>query len=271
MPDVLSSGLRRKYRRHSEAIRILGGVCNSCSANCKLNIVSEGLQKFTQWDSSEELFKVNLQSYKLLCTACLCNTRNKRITEQDFERYGAKTCTRCGKDYPNSLIYFAKEVNRKDRLSPWCKTCKTDQTRRWKEQNRDQVNKAQQALRAGSPHKAREYDWKRNGIVFEGRYLKWEDYLHLLELQNGLCLICECGLTPQTGVVDHNGFTGSVCGILCKTCNKNIVGNHTGKQLQKLKNAVLYLENTGVTVINENNELQYTYWRFSDDNEEKGE
>lgn len=41
----------------------------------------------------------------------------------------------------------------------------------------------------------------------------------LIDLQGGICPLCERGITVQTGCMDHDHVTGIVRGILCRGCN----------------------------------------------------
>ena len=61
-----------------------------------------------------------------------------------------------------------------------------------------------------------------------------EQYQYMLELQNGLCAICN---QPPIGRehfdVDHDKQTGRVRGLLCNNCNVNIIAANTIETLQK--------------------------------------
>lgn len=68
-----------------------------------------------------------------------------------------------------------------------------------------------------------------------------EDYARLLEAQNGRCAICGNRPRKLRLAVDHNHATGEVRGLLCKRCNKNLLGGaHDATDL--LRAAINYLE-----------------------------
>ena len=67
-----------------------------------------------------------------------------------------------------------------------------------------------------------------------------EQYDHMFEKQNGLCLICN---KPQTGkrlAVDHNHKTGAVRGLLCQNCNMAL-GN-VKENITILSKLIIYLK-----------------------------
>jgi hypothetical protein len=68
-----------------------------------------------------------------------------------------------------------------------------------------------------------------------------EEYVKLLDLQNGKCGIC--GLNkPYNLHVDHNHQTGRVRGLLCFHCNAALGHFRDNKEL--LKKASTYIEKT---------------------------
>jgi hypothetical protein len=90
------------------------------------------------------------------------------------------------------------------------------------------------------------------GIEARSRKLKHkygithDDYLKLLEQQNGSCL--GCGVTAQQqyhGVldVDHNHDTGQVRGLLCSNCNRLL--GYAGDNSKVLRTLAEYLDAKG--------------------------
>lgn len=68
-----------------------------------------------------------------------------------------------------------------------------------------------------------------------------EEYDLILAHQNGVCAVC--GKPPKEGQnlnIDHAHDTGLVRGVLCWTCNRRVIANHTEPRL--LLNAADYLE-----------------------------
>jgi len=82
--------------------------------------------------------------------------------------------------------------------------------------------------------KRRQYQWKRN---LRRRYqMTPEEYYILFEKQHGACWLC--GYKPDSSHrglhVDHNHKTGKVRGLLCRACNKDVIGAVEKIGLQKI-------------------------------------
>ena len=52
-----------------------------------------------------------------------------------------------------------------------------------------------------------------------------EQYLELLEFQDGRCYICHRRPASKRLAVDHDHGTGEVRGLLCKACNRDVLGH----------------------------------------------
>jgi hypothetical protein len=66
--------------------------------------------------------------------------------------------------------------------------------------------------------------WK-NKIHIKRTYgLEWEDYVNLMDKQEGKCYLCGSSGSgkDQRLVVDHSHTTGEVRGLLCWSCNVGI-------------------------------------------------
>lgn len=77
----------------------------------------------------------------------------------------------------------------------------------------------------------------------ESKYL-WPEgmtYDKLLKIQGGRCAICRCVPRSRRMAIDHCHDTGVVRGLLCMTCNHELLGA-AQDQVQILRNAVYYLE-----------------------------
>jgi Autographiviridae endonuclease VII len=75
-------------------------------------------------------------------------------------------------------------------------------------------------------------------------------YAEMLELQNGVCAICECKLESSRYTkltVDHDHKTGKVRGLLCTACN-TAIGLLKDSQV-RLRSAIIYLSKHGVEEI----------------------
>lgn len=78
--------------------------------------------------------------------------------------------------------------------------------------------------------------------------LSYDEYLHLKNTQNNLCLVCNMPesdidkrtMLPRELSVDHCHTTGKVRGLLCKTCNLGLGYFKDSPQL--LERALLYIK-----------------------------
>lgn len=68
------------------------------------------------------------------------------------------------------------------------------------------------------------------------------EYHELLDYQNGRCWICRRRPASKRLAVDHDHETGAVRGLLCKACNRDILGHLRDDTLALLR-AVDYLHN----------------------------
>ncbi len=68
-----------------------------------------------------------------------------------------------------------------------------------------------------------------------------EQYDALLLAQNDACAICLRVLKTRNYAVDHNHKTGEIRGLLCSTCNKDILGKARDSP-EVLRRAADYLE-----------------------------
>lgn len=66
-----------------------------------------------------------------------------------------------------------------------------------------------------------------------------EEYLNLLEKQNGVCAICNQTCTKSLAV-DHDHTTSKIRGLLCNSCNRGL--GYLKDSIAILKAATTYLE-----------------------------
>jgi hypothetical protein len=65
----------------------------------------------------------------------------------------------------------------------------------------------------------------------------------LYEAQGGRCYICQRATGARRRLaVDHNHATGEVRGLLCKPCNRDVLG-HLRDNTEALQRAIDYLTN----------------------------
>lgn len=68
-----------------------------------------------------------------------------------------------------------------------------------------------------------------------------EEYYRIFDYQNGVCYICQKKPNKKRLAVDHNHDTGEVRGLLCKVCNRDIIGS-AKDQIAFLERAIEYLK-----------------------------
>lgn len=71
--------------------------------------------------------------------------------------------------------------------------------------------------------------------------LSVEEYAWMFYNQKGLCLICQREFNSSNVCVDHDHKTGKVRGLLCKICNRYIIGNLETFGIDSFKRAFEYL------------------------------
>lgn len=68
------------------------------------------------------------------------------------------------------------------------------------------------------------------------------EYDLLLANQDGVCAICQRKPGAKRLAVDHNHDTGEVRGLLCRACNRDVLG-HLRDDPEALQRAISYLTN----------------------------
>lgn len=66
------------------------------------------------------------------------------------------------------------------------------------------------------------------------------EYHELLEFQDGRCYICQRRPQSKRLAVDHDHKTGAVRGLLCRNCNRDVLG-HLREELEAFERAIDYL------------------------------
>lgn len=67
------------------------------------------------------------------------------------------------------------------------------------------------------------------------------EYFEMLDSQGGGCAICGTIPKRQNLAVDHDHKTGSIRGLLCSTCNHQMLGG-AKDDVEILRRAVAYLD-----------------------------
>ena len=70
-----------------------------------------------------------------------------------------------------------------------------------------------------------------------------DQYAELLAFQGGACYICRRKPASKRLAVDHSHQTGETRGLLCRTCNREVLG-HLRDDTEALQRAIDYLTDT---------------------------
>ena len=156
------------------------------------------------------------------------NATFKRSTcHPDIRHYARGLCEYCYKHqhYKGSLELFpvTKEIeiatchpDRRHHANKLCKPC-------YYSQGEALLNR-------------RENTWRNNGI----KNFTIKDYEKLFNEQKGVCAICSDSPGAKALAVDHDHVTGKIRGLLCHSCNLNLMKKkHTVEILAK---AIAYLK-----------------------------
>lgn len=134
-----------------------------------------------------------------------------------------KTCTICNKT--KTVSEFFKEAASANGYSSKCKECKTKQTYKWREVNKDKYNET------ARKHNRANYQHSR----LQRYKLSIEQYSAMLEEQDHVCAVCK--KEPPEGrplAVDHDHTTNAVRGALCYKCNRDMVVLDDAEHMAKL-------------------------------------
>ena len=131
-----------------------------------------------------------------------------------------KVCTKCGIEKP--ISDYHKDSGKKDGCRNDCKVCASACAADYYQANH---------LKAKDLNLRRYYG------------ISHDDYLEILEAQNGRCAICGTDVPGGKGAfhVDHCHSSGQVRGLLCHSCNVGL--GHFKDQESLLLKAALYLHN----------------------------
>ena len=129
-----------------------------------------------------------------------------------------KRCTCC--ELEKSVSEYHKDSAKKDGYHTTCKVCNCNRER--KRYSNDKVKDKDSKLR-------RKYGISHN------------DYLEILEAQNGRCAICGTDVPGGKGAfhVDHCHTSKKIRGLLCHHCNVGL--GHFKDNISTLASAILYL------------------------------
>lgn len=129
-----------------------------------------------------------------------------------------KTCTGCGAELEVGPTTFYRNRKSSDGFTSKCKPCVDALNKKYRENNREKYRESRNKHYNKNHKKYRELHYLRKYNI------TLQDFEALFSLQGGACAIC--GTTDYSErmvyaklVVDHCHITGSVRGLLCKSCN----------------------------------------------------
>jgi hypothetical protein len=108
--------------------------------------------------------------------------------------------------------------------------------RNWRENNPERTKEAYRKQYWSDPKLA--FIKTRKWFVKKNYGITYEEYLEMIQKQDGRCAICGDVMNPPC--VDHNHKTGVVRGMLCSHCNFAL--GQVRENVQILKNMIAYLE-----------------------------
>lgn len=140
-----------------------------------------------------------------------------------------KRCTLCGVDKP--LSAHGKQKGGRFGLHPRCKACRQAAERARYAANRDEILAEMRNDPRRQQYTKEMTRLRRYGVAME-------EFVAMSEAQGGRCAICCEVVAPLC--LDHDHETGSVRGLLCRSCNVGI--GHLRDDPTRLRRAAAYLE-----------------------------
>jgi len=134
-------------------------------------------------------------------------------------------------------------VLRTEKPSIWivrCKYCGKEHEQNSREIQKNAKNRECELFK---PHNWTGFE--REDAIMRRQYgISMEEFDELLEFQGGGCAICSKPIDElrRRMNIDHDHKNGKVRGILCSGCNTGL--GHLGDNIEGLKKALYYLENT---------------------------
>jgi hypothetical protein len=162
-----------------------------------------------------------------------------------------KKCSTCGDVKPIELFHIDR--SKKDGRKHQCRVCTNIGKARWRNANREHVNKSKMEsyLRNREKYLAYSRSSKRRLATFKWKLethfgITEQQFDQMLQDQGGCCAICGKGPEEANGhrhkhrlCVDHDHKTGVVRGLLCTTCNSGLGCYRDDPEL--MANAIEYL------------------------------
>jgi uncharacterized protein YbaR (Trm112 family) len=146
-----------------------------------------------------------------------------------------KTCPNCKQDL---LVESFNRSNRRDGYQTYCRECHNHMQR--KKYNLNPEEKIKRQIREAR-RKSKKPLAKKDAELQRLYGITVDDYLNILESQDGVCKICHKDCKTKSRLsVDHNHSSGKVRGLLCNRCNRAIGMFEDSPEL--LLSAISYLQ-----------------------------
>lgn len=172
---------------------------------------------------------------------------------EEIVRPFGRVCTVCGewKEAPFFHVHASRRHQKTGGLKPWCRPCKARLQGESRQKALDHFRRIEGASRRReSPEIAKNRYMRGRHYALKNKFgISLDDYLSLLDRQNGKCRICDMTIRAfsykggkgarESACVDHDHTTGKVRGLLCNPCNTGLglFGDVPGR----LEKAALYL------------------------------
>jgi len=165
-----------------------------------------------------------------ICPACKAKLPEVQRQRQKARAAGRPSRSESARNYADQKR-GAKKIN--DKGQYWCLDCQAYLS-----------PKKFTILKSGKiPPRCRKCDSARqHALRIQKVYgITIEAYNLLLEWQGGVCYICRKPSRVRRLAVDHDHKTGKVRGLLCRRCNREILGYFANDQIDVFQRAIDYL------------------------------
>ena len=161
------------------------------------------------------------------------------------ENAAKKICFTCKVE--KELSEFTSDKQKKDGLTPYCKSCRVALSRRDYEKNKEKINSRSKERYKRIGHTQVYKDRDRASHLKRTYNITVFKYNDMFIEQGGCCAICGTHQSKLNRrlVVDHCHETDVVRGLLCRKCNAGL--GHFNDSLGILKNVMKYLELGGAS------------------------
>lgn len=149
-----------------------------------------------------------------------------------------KICTRC--KILKQDIHFSPSKTTKDGLVYQCKSCCRESNKNWYYSG----GKETRVQYANSPEGVVARRKAKLKCIYD---ITLEQFELMMQDQNYCCALCSKDLKqlqPRQIHIDHNHITKKVRGILCEQCNKLLGFAKADTDINLLKLAIIYIENS---------------------------